>query len=60
MLRSPWPKDAAEGSGLRKADEGVQGGVASTPERTCLGCRAKGHKAELLRIVRGPDGVRPD
>ncbi len=34
--------------------------MASTPERTCLGCRAKGPKAVLLRIVRGPDGVRPD
>jgi predicted RNA-binding protein YlxR (DUF448 family) len=26
-------------------------------ERTCVGCRRKGAKRELLRIVRGADGV---
>jgi predicted RNA-binding protein YlxR (DUF448 family) len=31
------------------------------PERTCVACRAKGGKRELLRMVRGPDGrVHPD
>lgn len=30
------------------------------PERTCLGCRAKRPKQELLRLVRDPGGVRPD
>lgn len=28
------------------------------PERTCVGCRAKGRKSYLLRIVRGP-GATP-
>jgi predicted RNA-binding protein YlxR (DUF448 family) len=28
----------------------------SEPERTCVGCRAKGSKAELVRVVRGPGG----
>jgi uncharacterized protein len=28
--------------------------------RTCLGCRLARPKPELLRLVRGPDGVRPD
>ena len=27
------------------------------PERTCVGCRTKGRKAELLRIVSGPDAI---
>jgi predicted RNA-binding protein YlxR (DUF448 family) len=27
------------------------------PERTCVGCRTKARKAELLRIVRGPDAA---
>jgi predicted RNA-binding protein YlxR (DUF448 family) len=26
------------------------------PERTCVGCRARGTKADLLRVVRRPDG----
>ncbi|MGZ8598721.1 MAG: RNase P modulator RnpM [Actinomycetota bacterium] len=26
------------------------------PERTCVGCRGKGPKASLVRIVRGADG----
>ena len=31
------------------------------PERTCVGCRARARKAELLRIVRGPGAtVRVD
>jgi uncharacterized protein len=34
--------------------------VGSQLERTCLGCRVKGPKAELLRVVRSPDGVVPD
>jgi hypothetical protein len=31
--------------------------VAHVPERTCVGCRGKAPKAELLRLVRSPDGV---
>ncbi|MEW6058538.1 MAG: YlxR family protein [Actinomycetota bacterium] len=27
------------------------------PERTCVGCRRKSAKRELLRIVRGPGGI---
>ncbi|HEX7464725.1 MAG TPA: YlxR family protein [Actinomycetota bacterium] len=27
------------------------------PERTCVGCRRKGARRDLLRIVRGRDGV---
>jgi uncharacterized protein len=27
------------------------------PVRTCVGCRCKRPKADLLRVVRGPDGV---
>lgn len=30
--------------------------VARAPERTCVGCRAKGPKAGLLRIARLPTG----
>ncbi len=31
------------------------------PERTCVGCRGKGVKRELLRVVRSPEGaVRVD
>ena len=26
------------------------------PERTCIGCRGKAPKAELVRVVRGPGG----
>ena len=26
------------------------------PERTCLGCRKTGNKAEFIRVVRLPDG----
>ncbi|HEV8571766.1 MAG TPA: YlxR family protein [Actinomycetota bacterium] len=32
----------------------------SRPARTCLGCRVTRPKPELLRVVRGPDGVHPD
>jgi uncharacterized protein len=36
--------------------------MRSTPERTCVGCRAKRPKPELVRIVRLPDtaGVQID
>jgi predicted RNA-binding protein YlxR (DUF448 family) len=30
------------------------------PVRTCVGCRGRGGKAELIRLVRTPDGVRVD
>jgi predicted RNA-binding protein YlxR (DUF448 family) len=31
------------------------------PERTCVACRVKGGKRELIRVVRRPDGrVHPD
>ncbi|HEX2196047.1 MAG TPA: DUF448 domain-containing protein, partial [Actinomycetota bacterium] len=29
----------------------------SHPVRTCTGCRARRPKDELVRVVRGPDGV---
>ncbi len=28
-----------------------------TPERTCVGCRGEGVRAELVRLARGPDGA---
>ncbi len=28
-----------------------------TPVRTCTGCRARRPKEELIRVVRGPDGI---
>ena len=31
-------------------------GERSEPERTCVGCRDKGSKADLLRLVRTPSG----
>jgi predicted RNA-binding protein YlxR (DUF448 family) len=34
--------------------------VAREPERSCVGCRARAPKAELLRIARTPAGVRVD
>jgi hypothetical protein len=34
--------------------------VAPEPVRTCVGCRARGAKDELLRIARGPEGARVD
>ena len=30
------------------------------PVRTCVGCRTRAPKAELLRLVVTPGGVRPD
>ena len=30
------------------------------PVRTCVGCRTRAPKAELLRVVATPGGVRPD
>ena len=30
------------------------------PERSCVGCRERAPKAELLRIARTPGGVRVD
>ncbi|HLA91919.1 MAG TPA: YlxR family protein [Actinomycetota bacterium] len=29
---------------------------AHVPERTCVGCRGRAPKAELLRVYRSPDG----
>jgi len=35
--------------------------AAHVPERTCVGCRGRAPKAELLRLRRDPDGsVRVD
>jgi uncharacterized protein len=34
--------------------------MAREPVRTCVGCRSRSPKAELLRIARTPDGVRVD
>jgi uncharacterized protein len=34
--------------------------VAPAPERSCIGCRARAPKAELLRVARTPAGVRAD
>lgn len=31
--------------------------MARVPERTCVGCRTQGGKADLLRVVRRPDGT---
>ncbi|HXF57889.1 MAG TPA: YlxR family protein [Actinomycetota bacterium] len=31
-------------------------GQGRPPERTCVGCRGRAAKAELLRVVRTPDG----
>jgi hypothetical protein len=30
------------------------------PERTCIGCRGKAPKGELIRLVGGADGVKLD
>ena len=36
-------------------------GRSDEPERTCVGCRGKAGKRELLRVVRSPQGeLRPD
>lgn len=34
--------------------------VKHVPQRTCVGCRDVMPKRSLIRIVRAPDGVRPD
>jgi uncharacterized protein len=34
--------------------------VAREPERSCVGCRERAPKAELVRIARTPAGVRVD
>lgn len=34
--------------------------MAGEPERSCVGCRERAPKAELLRIVRTTEGVRVD
>jgi uncharacterized protein len=34
--------------------------VAREPERSCVGCRARAPKAELLRFARTPAGLRVD
>jgi predicted RNA-binding protein YlxR (DUF448 family) len=31
--------------------------VRHEPTRTCVGCRQKGAKRDLLRVVRAPDGA---
>ncbi len=30
--------------------------MGAEPERTCVGCRARGAKRSLVRVVRAPDG----
>jgi predicted RNA-binding protein YlxR (DUF448 family) len=34
--------------------------VAREPERSCVGCRERAPKAELVRVARTPAGVRVD
>jgi predicted RNA-binding protein YlxR (DUF448 family) len=34
--------------------------VAPGPERSCVGCRERAPKAELVRVARTPAGVRVD
>jgi predicted RNA-binding protein YlxR (DUF448 family) len=34
--------------------------MAREPVRTCVGCRSRAPKAELVRIARTPEGVRAD
>jgi predicted RNA-binding protein YlxR (DUF448 family) len=34
--------------------------MAHEPERSCVGCRERAPKAELVRVVRTPAGVRVD
>lgn len=34
--------------------------MAREPERSCVGCRGRAPKAELLRLARTPAGVRVD
>ena len=33
------------------------GGAGRQPERTCVGCRDRAGKADLIRVVRSADGV---
>jgi len=32
-------------------------GTPEWPQRTCVGCRGKASRRDLLRLVRSPDGV---
>jgi uncharacterized protein len=34
--------------------------MAGEPERSCVGCRGRAPKAELLRVGLSPEGVRVD
>jgi predicted RNA-binding protein YlxR (DUF448 family) len=34
--------------------------VASEPVRTCVGCRVRAPRSELVRIVAGPEGLAID
>ena len=34
--------------------------MARDPERSCVGCRERAPKAELVRVARTPTGVRVD
>ena len=34
--------------------------MAREPERSCVGCRKRARKAELLRVARTPAGVQVD
>ena len=34
--------------------------MGSEPARTCVGCRTRAPKSELVRIVAGPDGIAID
>jgi predicted RNA-binding protein YlxR (DUF448 family) len=34
--------------------------MAHEPERSCVGCRKRATKAELVRVARTPEGVRMD
>ena len=34
--------------------------MAREPVRTCVGCRSRAPKSELLRVARAPDGARAD
>ena len=34
--------------------------MAREPERSCVGCRERAPKAELVRVARAPAGVRVD
>ena len=34
--------------------------MPSEPERTCVGCRQRGPKQDLLRVVESSEGIVPD